>query len=267
MRTIKTHSRHTERERRIKSLEHRLLRKSYPRLHASIILLMTGLTGFLVSFALLHLGLTSMWLRYPIAILVAYCTFLILLRFWLWLSRPDGWGEVVVDVVDMTLEVTSSDSTGNVGSGFGGVADFGGGGAGGAWEQGAVSVTSTETISTFTGTPSSGSSGWSFDFDLEDGWIIIVAIVALIIAGGAALYVVYIAPALLAEILLDGVLMAGLYKRVKSIEHRYWLRSALRRTIVPAILVAVFFSIAGFAMQAVAPEAHSIGEFWKSITS
>ena len=264
MRTVKSRSRYRQRERRIESLERRLLRNSYPRLHASLILLLTGLTGFLASFVLLQLGMVSMWLRYPIAILVAYCTFLLLLRVWLWLSRPSDWEEVVVDVVDTTLEVT--DSTGSVDSGFGGAGDFGGGGAGGEWVQGNLSVTSTETVSTFTATPSSGSTGWSFDFDLEDGWIIVVAIVALIGAAIATFYVVYIAPALLAEILLDGVLLAGLYKRVKTIEHRHWLRGALRRTVLPAILVAVFFSVAGFAMQAVSPGVRSVGEFWRSIT-
>ena len=268
MRTVKTRSRYSQRERRIASLERRLLRKSYPRLHASLILLLTGLTGFLASFVLLQLGMDSMWLRYPIAILVAYCMFLLLLRVWLWLNRPTDAEEVVVEVVDTTLEVMSPDSTTYVDPGFGGAGDFGGGGAGGEWVQGNLSVTSTETVSTFTTTPiqSSGSTGWSFDFDLEDGWIIVVAIVALIAAAIAAFYVVYIAPALLAEILLDGVLLAGLYKRVKTIEHRHWLRGALRRTVLPAILVAVFFSVAGFAMQAVSPEARSVGEFWRSIT-
>jgi hypothetical protein len=66
--------------------------------------------------------------------------------------------------------------------------------------------------------------------------------------------------------MLDGLLMAALYKRVKTIEHRHWLNSALRRTVVPAILVAVFFTIAGYAMQKAAPEARSIGEVWQDIT-
>ena len=59
-------------------------------------------------------------------------------------------------------------------------------------------------------TKSSGSSGFSFDLDLDDGWWILIAVVALLGAAIAAFYVVYIAPALLAEILLDGVLLAGL---------------------------------------------------------
>ena len=93
------------RKRKIESLKRRLQRKSYPRLHASIILLLTGLAGFLVSFVLLRAGVTAMWLRYPVAILVAYGVFLILLRVWLSLSRPRDWN--LEEVVDTTLEVVT----------------------------------------------------------------------------------------------------------------------------------------------------------------
>ena len=252
------------RKRKIESLKRRLQRKSYPRLHASIILLLTGLAGFLVSFVLLRAGVTAMWLRYPVAILVAYGVFLILLRVWLSLSRPRDWN--LEEVVDTTLEVVT-ESAESDDPGFGGGADFAGGGAGGAWGESVSTITTTRSsVSTFTSSKSSGSSGFSFDLDLDDGWWILLAIIALLGAAIAALYVVYIAPALLAEILLDGVLLAGLYERVKSIEHEHWLRSALRRTAVPAIIIVVFFTIAGYAMHRIAPDAHSIGGVWTHIT-
>lgn len=264
MRATKTRVTHRRRERKIESLKRRLQRKSYPRLHASLILLLTGLAGFLVSFVLLRLGVAAMWLRYPVAILFAYGVFLILLRVWLSLSRPRDWD--VLDMVDTTLEVVS-DSNEAGGSDFGGSADFGGGGAGGSWGEGVSTITSTESsVSTLTSTKSSGSTGFSFDLDLEDAWLIVIAVVALIGGLIATFYVVYIAPVLLAEILLDGVLMAGLYKRVKSIEHRHWLRGALRRTALPAIIIAAFFTIGAYAMQTAVPEARSIGEVWKHLT-
>ena len=255
---------HRRRERKIEFLKRRLERKSYPRLHASLILLLTGLAGFLVSFTLLRLGVSAMWLRYPVAILFAYGVFLILLRVWLSLSRPREW--YLEDVIDTTLEVVT-ESTDAGGAGFSGGADFAGGGAGGSWGQSVSTITTTKSsVSTFTSTKSSGSSGFSFDLDLDEGLWVLIAVVALLGAVIAAFYVVYIAPVLLAEILLDGVLLAGLYKQVKSIEHRHWLRSALRRTALPAGIVVVFFTIAGYAMQRAAPEAHSIGEIWKHIT-
>jgi hypothetical protein len=241
---VKTRSSYRRRERRIESLKRRLMRKSYPRLHASLILLLTGLAGFLVSFVLLRIGLSAMWLRYPIAILFAYGVFLILLRIWLALSRTSDWDVDVEDIVDTTVEVESYDSSTDVST-----------------------FTSTQSVSTSTTTSNSSSTGFSFNLDLDDAWWILLVIVVLLGAAIAALYVVYIAPALLAEILLDGVLMAGLYKRVKNIDHQHWLRGALSRTAVPAILIVVFFTIAGFAMQKAVPGAHSIGEVWREFTS
>jgi hypothetical protein len=72
-----------------------------PRLLISLILLLTGLAGFLTSFLLLRLGVIEMWLRYPAAILVAYSVFLLLLRLWLSLLRPrKRVPDIVSDVLD-----------------------------------------------------------------------------------------------------------------------------------------------------------------------
>ena len=262
MPATKTRVTYERRERKIEFLKRRLLQKSYPRLHASLILLLTGSAGFLASFALLRFGVSSMWLRYPIAIVVAYGVFLLLLRVWLWLSRPPDVGfDLVEDVLEVSFDAAESGD-----AGFGGGADFAGGGAGGSWGESVSSVTSTRSVSSVVSTKSSGSSGFSFDLDLDDAWFLIIVVIVLAVAASAALYIVYIAPVLLAEILLDGVLMAGLYKRVKTIDHKHWLRAALRRTALPAVIVAVVFSVAGFAMQKAAPEARSIGEVWHHIT-
>ena len=83
----------------------------------------------------------------------------------------------------------------------------------------------------------------------------------------AILYVVYVAPALLAEILVDGVLLAGLYRKLKGVEQRHWLRAAVRKTILPALIAALLFSLAGYALQKAAPKASSIGEVWKEVMS
>jgi hypothetical protein len=226
-----------------------------PRLQVALILLLTGLAGFLTSFSLLHLGISRMWLRYPIAILIAYCVFLLLLRLWLWLQRHS----LEVDFDPSVLDFSSSESSTHVES-FrfsGGGGDASGGGAGGSWGE---SVSSSSVSS---GGPAS--SGGSFDLDLEEGWLIVIAIIALIGGLIASFYIIYIAPALLAEILVDGALVAGLYKRVKHIEQRHWLRSAVRRTLLPAVLVATFFTLAGYTLQKAVPEAHTIGEVWKHI--
>ena len=240
---------------RIEIIERLLLRKRWPRFQVSLMLAGTALAGFLTSFSLLHAGIVWMWLRYSVAILVAYCVFLLLLRLWLWLQRHSINGDV--DLPD--LEFSHSAASGQGAElHFGGGGDFGGGGAGGSWAEGAAS--------------SSSSGGRSFadsisiDLDLQEGWLVVLAIAAVIGGLIASFYIIYIAPGLLAEVLVDGALVAGLYKRVKHIEQGNWLRAAVRRTVVPAILAALFFTLAGYALQRAAPHARSIGEVWSSLS-
>lgn len=225
-----------------------------PRFQMSLILLFTGLAGFLVSFSLLQLQVFRMWLRYPIAILIAYCVFLLLLRVWLWMHGR----QLKVDLDESVLDLVPPDDFGlgqtvdAVGGG-----DFGGGGSGGSWGESVTSSQVSDSSSIF--------DGLGLDLDLEEGCLIVVALIALIGGLVASLYIVYIAPALLAEILLDGVLLVGLYRRVKHLEQRHWLQAAVRRTLLPALLCALFFAVAGYAMQKVVPEAHSIGDVWRHL--
>ena len=248
------------RERRIERIKQRLLRKSMPRVIVTLILSMTAMSAFLTSFALLRLAVLRMWVRYPVAIVVAYLVFLLLLAIWLWLRR-----RVPEPDVD-ALELIHTDlGPSHHHEGFGGAGDFGGAGIGGNWTS-SVASSSESGISGGGSAVADGISG----LDLDEGCLPVVAIIlaAVAIFAGviASFYVIYIAPALLAEILLDGVLVAGLYRRVRRIEHRHWLQSAVRRTIVPASLVLVFFTVAGYLLQWAIPDAHTIGEVWSHIT-
>ena len=253
------------RERIVRLVKSRLLRRGQPRLLVSLILLITGLAGFLVSYLLLHSGMTRMWLRYPLAILFAYCVFLLLLRLWLALQRSPRPGIEVGDVTEGVLDLATRrgrlfESSGGYSESFkfsGAGGDAGGGGASSSWGEASLSSSS-----------SSGSSGGGGGggFDLDDGAFIVIAIVVIAGALIAVLYVVYIAPALLAEILVDGVLVAGLYRELKGVEQRHWLRSAVRKTLLPALIAAALFSAGGYALQRATPKARSVGEVWKYLT-
>ncbi|MDQ2747909.1 MAG: hypothetical protein M3T96_11690 [Acidobacteriota bacterium] len=241
------------REQRIEEIKQRLLRDSFPRLEISVILLFTALTGFLVSFWLLHAGFSSMTLRYPVCIAVAYGVFLLLLRLWLALHNPhskpeSNWIDLPISHVDNVLS-----ESGRAAFDFGGGGDFGGAGAGGSWDG---------VSPTIAGGDSSILDGVGLGFDLEEIGMIILAVIAVLGGLLATFYIVWIAPLLLAEILVDGVLITGLYHRVKKIERRHWLQTAVKKTLLPAVLAALFFSIAGFAMHRISPKARSIGEVW-----
>ena len=69
-------------------LQKRLEAQSYPRIQMGLIVAITGASGLLASFLLLLAGVTSMTLRYPLALLVAYGVFLLML--WAWL-RTAAW--------------------------------------------------------------------------------------------------------------------------------------------------------------------------------
>jgi hypothetical protein len=91
-----------------------------------------------------------------------------------------------------------------------------------------------------------------------------VAIVVVLLASAIVgiITVIAAAPALVAEVFLDAVLVGALYQRMKHIEQRWWLGGAIRQTWYPVLLTALGLMIIGFAMQAAAPGAKSIGEVW-----
>jgi hypothetical protein len=68
------------REREIARLRTAMERRLHsPRLQMALIVASAGAAGFFASVALLHLGLTALWLRYPMAAAAGYATFLLLL--------------------------------------------------------------------------------------------------------------------------------------------------------------------------------------------
>jgi hypothetical protein len=76
----------------------------------------------------------------------------------------------------------------------------------------------------------------------------------------SSLFVIYSAPMLFAEVLLDAALSAGLYRRLRGIEADHWLQTAIRRTILPFALTALCVTLAGWGMELYAPGANSIGD-------
>jgi hypothetical protein len=212
-------------------------RMAVPRVQMMLLLSAAGGAGFLASYGLLQLGLDLMALRYPLAVGVAYLVFFLLLRLWLtFQSEPaepslDGL-DLAVDVADAGLDAMSFGSSPP------------------------MSVAQPSGPSLDLGVP---------DFD-EGIFLIVIAAVAAVVLG-AVFYVIYLAPLLLAEVLVDGVLLVAFYKRLKRPEPEHWALCAVRRTWIPAIIVAVTFFFAGVIFQSLAPEARSIGGVWKSVSS
>lgn len=219
----------------------------WPRLQIMIILGLTGVSAFLTSMLLLRLGVTQMVVRYPLAIAAAYGIFILLIGVWLWLQSRGA------DMLDVASEILDHNNY-----------------------RGDGQITSTSGSADLVGMdPPSGSGGGGgsgidlpdLDLDFGDLFWLVLALVVFIAGLIALFYIVYIAPVLLAEVLVDGLLAAGLYRSVKGAQGRHWMMTVLRKTAIPAALVLIFFSIAGFCVQKIEPAATSIGEAWRLLFS
>ncbi len=69
-----------DRKRLVYKLRTHLLRRGLPRLEMAVMVAATGLAGFAASAVLLAVGITSMAIRYPAAVFLAYLVFLAFLR-------------------------------------------------------------------------------------------------------------------------------------------------------------------------------------------
>ena len=214
----------TQRLRRnaLKRAEAWLQTRTTPRLHMTLIVSATGAAAFLFSFLMLCAGLDAMGIRYALAVGLAYLVFLLLLRLWLSYTTSNESSalcESLLDVADglrLTPDIVNTIREG--GAGGGAIADAGG--------------------------------GLSFDE------FVFVLVAAAAVAAGflVCIYVVWTAPALLAEVMVDGLVMSRILKRMNLRGGAYWASGALKRTWLPALLAVLFFGIAGFALQRVVPD-------------
>ncbi|WP_148040956.1 hypothetical protein [Montanilutibacter psychrotolerans] len=228
----------------------RLQRQEWPRLQMSLMVILTALAGFLASYVLRESGLTTLWLRYALTTGIAYLVFLVVLGIWLhW--RRSNW----IDLVDSGWagETPAPSPIGHVG---------GGGQSGGAGAS--ASFTSTDAgfqpAPLDVGADNLDVSPVTAIADAEEAGAVIIAIAAALAGGAAMLWVVWIAPTLMADLLLDAAIAGGLYRRLKRIDANNWWQTAIRHTIVPFVLVLVFIALVGVAAQIAVPQAQSIGE-------
>ncbi len=222
------------RTRAIQRIEHWLRNKRSPRLDMLFIVFWTGLSGFLASFLMLHLGLSIMWMRYPLAIGCAYLMFLALLWFWLRFQQRSNMHcsfddaanpNDIMHVVDMALDEQS---------------------------LGKVELAGD--------TPTSASAAdIAESLDLDGCVLIAIVITALFGALALCGYLVWLAPSFLAEILVDAVLMSKIYGKLRLTDRPHWSRTTIRHTLIPVLLLAVCFAVGGLMMQMLVPSAQSIG--------
>ncbi len=238
----------------IQRVKDRLVRDSFPRIQMALLVAVTGGFGLLASFTMLQFGMESMALRYPLALAFAYVFFLFLI--WLWLRTKAEDYLDVPDIPDLIPRPCNPGSLSDFKSGGGG--NFGGGGSSGAFDGSAVPFEGAGSSPLRAVGEAVGSAA-----DADEFAIPLVAIALAIGIAIASLYVVYIAPVLFAEVLVDGALSYVLFRHLRGQDPQHWLFSAFRRTVLPFAATAVFLAAAGAAMAAYAPGAKSVGQVMK----
>jgi len=229
--------------------------RSNPRFALFFIIFVSGVSGLLASIWLLHLGLTHMGMRYPLALLAAYGVFLTLL--WLWLRTRDDHS----DIVDLP-----SPNTGGGNPALSecelpalrpGGGNFGAGGASAEFDGGdiveAAVITKTEVAK---GAVESAAVAAG-----EGCGVVVLVLIGVVALGAALVWALSLAPVFLAEIVLDGLLIAALYRRLRLVDNAYWLRAMVRRTWVPFLVTAFIAGIVGTSLHWYAPEAETLGYF------
>lgn len=205
----------------------------------SLIVALTAGAGFLASVALLSMDLDRMWLRYTLCVMLAYGVFLLLIGIW---RRWREW--------DLSIDVpVPNRSPGHALDWTGGGGSSGGGGASASFDGAALS--SPMESMDVPDLP---------DLDIGEGiWLLPL----LLIAGGmliAAAWLIWVAPALLAEIAIDAALSAGLYHRLRRSEAEDWFFATLRHTWKPFLLAGACAGIIGAVFGHLAPEAATLGQ-------
>jgi hypothetical protein len=101
----------------------------------------------------------------------------------------------------------------------------------------------------------------------DDAPGLLMCLLIAVIAGALALLglVLSFAPILLAEVLLDGLLVAGIWNRFKKSEYDDSLGAAFRVTRIPALVVILALFVIGYVFKLVDPSANSIGDVNRSL--
>jgi hypothetical protein len=256
------------------------------RAHMGVMLALVVLTGLLSSRALLHLGLTNMAVRYPVAVAASYLVFFGLVRLWLvyvcraaLVRRRAGSGGSSGDwFPDVSLESGggSGGGSGSLGKLAGGGGRFGGGGASASFADGEGSAARAVLPIPAPGDASSQTSGSSSasSFHLGsgkggggggggdgDGLLLLVLFVLLVAAvAGAGIYLVYQAPVILSEAAFQAVLASGLARGARSSHDPGWAGSLGKSTILPFLLVFALSGIFGYQAHKRCPSASTARE-------
>lgn len=239
------------------------------RLHMTLILVATFAVGLLTVHGLFAIHVAKLWMRYAIAVIVAYAAFLGLLKVWLFyfaicIRHAHGKGEpggIDFDFCDFSSGGSSGGSSSSISELGSGGGKFGGGGASGSWgtpEPQPVITAPMQTASASTSSAShggSGSGGFGLDLDGDEIVLVIMIIAVATAIIGAGAYLIWAAPTILGDTAFNAVLASALIHKTKKVSHPEWVGSVLHATAVPFLIVFALTILMGWYAQHICPSA------------
>ena len=238
-----------------------IVRRYNTRTHMSLILFACGFTAMITSWSLLHLGVHSMLMRYPLAISAAYGMFL--LGVWTWLRATGlGSGEVPVpgrkakgsgfDLPGIGSSGGSSSGGGSISGGGGigrGAGSFDGGGASASFagQQPTMMAAAMQPQSTAgpaitpraSSSRSSSSSSKFGGFDIDGDGIVLLVLAGLLILSIflCSGYLVFTAPDVLTEAAFGAALTGTLSRSTANHAEGGWVAGVVKKTWWPFAIV------------------------------
>lgn len=236
-----------------------LERRFFLRIHMTLILGGTFLAGLAATKLLMLVEVDTLALRYGLAVLGAYLVFLFLIRLWLIyvrLSRDSI--DISADGIDIFVR-----GVGETVEKIGGGGRFGGAGASGEW--GDVVAAPAKALGR-AGSRGGGGGGKSWSFgDLGGGdegcaiVFLVLLVFGLLIAG---VYLIYTAPAILADAAFEAALAGALARRARKVESEGWVVAVWRATVWPFLGILALSVALGWAAQKECPTAKKLGDVW-----
>jgi hypothetical protein len=229
------------------------------RLHMTVILVATFAVGLLTVHGLFAIHVAKLWMRYAIAVIVAYAAFLGLLKIWLVYfaicirhAHGQSGGVDISDFCDFSGGGSSSGSSSSVSELGSGGGKFGGGGASANWGTAEPQPVIAAPVKS-SGSSSVGDFGLDLDGDEIVLVIIVIAVAFAVIGAGA--YLIWAAPTILGDTAFNAVLASALIHKTKKVSHPEWVGSVLHATAIPFSMVFALTILMGWYAQHICPSA------------
>lgn len=232
----------------------------------TLILLATSMAGVLASKGMLTIGLHNVALRYPVTILFAYAFFFAAIKIWLWLmtdspvSSSTDTSNSILKNLDIPLPSGSSANPDFAGGG----GNFDGGGASDSFGNTAGNIASG--VGDTLGGVGDAVGDVVGGVDDEGGFVLAIVVgfltVVLFSVLGVGIFIIWEAPAILAEAAFNAVLAASLVRSTKRMNKQDWVGSVFKATWKPFAVLLALAMVAGWAMHHYTPKAQRITDIF-----